>query len=333
MRNSRIVALALSPALALGLAVAPLTVATPAAHAAPAIPDNLPFFPAAQENPSVTVTREDGSPVTGPVHRGDVLLVHGQGFDPHANQGGFPMPVPPGTPNGVWVLYSAFPDQWKPSEGAPAETRTHPHSRMAWVLPDSSLAAIPSFPVDMHRTIAREAQPMNDDGTFTARVVVNPPENVPGNNWGIYVYAAGGSVNAAEEIYVPIEYSPEPGPNTPPTPRHDLQVSAAWLKQATDALRGGIATTGGADYTDAGAATFSRGADQGDGIRRYEGTVNPTAKFNIIDVAVRDPWLEPLGGGLWKVTAEVSKGNVGADEMVRVPLGVIRAGEDPVQIP
>lgn len=333
MRNPRILALALSPVVAVGVLTAPLTVAAPTAQAASSIPDDLPFFPETEENPSVTVTMEDGSPITGPVHRGDVLLVHGEGFDPNANQGGFPLPVPPGTPNGVWVLYSAFPDQWKPSEGAPAESRTHPHNRMAWVMPEGTLEAIPSWPVDMQRTIAREAQTMNEDGTFTARVEVNPPEETPGDNWGIYVYAAGGSVNAAEEIYVPIEYSAEPGPNTPADPTHDLNVSASWLEQVTDLVKGSITTTGGADYTDDGMVTFSRAADQGDGIRRYEGTVNPTAKYNIVDVAVRDPWLVPLGNDLWEVTAEVSKGNVGADEMVRVPLGVVYSTGDPVQIP
>ena len=67
----------------------------------PTIPDNN----QAQEHTRITVTTESGEPVTGPVHRGDVLLVHGSGFDPQANKGGFPIPVPPGTPNGcLWCI-------------------------------------------------------------------------------------------------------------------------------------------------------------------------------------------------------------------------------------
>ncbi|HJC60154.1 MAG TPA: HtaA protein, partial [Candidatus Dietzia intestinigallinarum] len=39
------------------------------------MPDDLPFFPAVQENPQITVTTEDGRPVDGlTVHRGDILL-------------------------------------------------------------------------------------------------------------------------------------------------------------------------------------------------------------------------------------------------------------------
>ena len=64
------------------------------------------------------------------MHRGDVLLVHGSGFDPNANRGGFVLPVPPGVPNGLFVLYGAFPEHWKPSEGVPGSVRTHPHD--AW---------------------------------------------------------------------------------------------------------------------------------------------------------------------------------------------------------
>lgn len=88
----------------------------------PTIPDNN----QAQEHTRITVTTESGEPVAGPVHRGDVLLVHGSGFDPQANKGGFPIPVPPGTPNGVFVVYSAFPEWWKPSENAPESHRKHP---------------------------------------------------------------------------------------------------------------------------------------------------------------------------------------------------------------
>lgn len=57
---------------------------TPSAHAAtPVIPDDLPIFPTVTENPQISVTFEDGTPVEGAtVHRGDVLLVHGIGFSP-----------------------------------------------------------------------------------------------------------------------------------------------------------------------------------------------------------------------------------------------------------
>lgn len=79
------------------------------------------------------------------------------------------------------------------------------------------MEAVPAVPVDMRRSIARQAQPMNADGSFTARVIVDPPEHTTGDNWGIYVYPGAGSVDARQEFFIPINYSPEPGPNTTPT--------------------------------------------------------------------------------------------------------------------
>lgn len=325
-------------ALAVALPFAPAVTAT--ASAAPTVPDDLPFFPEVREDPHVTVTTEDGRPVDGlTVHRGDVLLVHGTGFSPQANQGGFPLPVPPGVPNGVYALYSAFPDHWKPSEGAPSDARTHPHDRMAWVTPSGTLEAIPRTPVDMHRSIARVAQPMADDGSFTARIEVDPAETTPGGNWGVYVYAGAGSVNGAEEFYVPIDYSPEPGPATPPPATPDLVMDAGIVHQVTDALQGGINPRFGAAEQDGQRVSFTRDRDAeaaaDDGIRRYRGTVTATARFNLVEVAMKDPWIESRPDGSRVLTALVSQGHdVGADIMHRIELGTMgpvdAAGEQDV---
>lgn len=72
-------------------------------------------------------------------------------------------------PNGVWVLYSGFPDHWKPIEDAPSESRAHPHDRMAWVMPRGTLESVPGTLINMRATLARSAQPMNDDGSFDGR--------------------------------------------------------------------------------------------------------------------------------------------------------------------
>ena len=313
---------------AVALAVVVPFVPTVAASAGAAtIPDDLPFFPAVQESPQITVTTEDGRPVDGlTVHRGDVLLVHGTGFSPLANQGGFPLPVPPGTPNGVYVLYSAFPDHWEPSEGAPAEARSHPHDRMAWVGPDATFNAIPSAPIDMHRSISRVAQPMADDGSFTARIEVDPADTPPGENWGVYVYAGAGSINPAEEFYVPIAYSPEPGPNTPPEPTADLVLDAGLVHRVTETLQGGINPRFGAAKQDGERVSFTRDHDAeataGDSVQRYRGQITATARFNIVEVAMKDPWIETRADGTRVLTALVStRHDVGADIMHRVELG------------
>lgn len=310
-------------AAALLLPFTPALIGT--AAAAPVIPDNLPFFPEVHENPQVSVTTEDGRPVDGlTVHRGDVLLVHGTGFSPEANRGGFPLPVPPGTPNGVYVLYSGFGDAWKPSGGSPGEARTHPHDRMAWVTPPGTLQAIPKAPIDMHRSIARVAQPMNADGEFTARVVVDPPEETPGENWGVYVYPGAGSENPSEEFFIPIDFSPEPGPNTPPPAQPDLVLDAGLVYRATEAAQGGINPRFGAAKQPGERVSFTRSAAEAtDGITRYEGTVTATARFSMVEVSMKDPWIERRGDRS-VLTALVSNAyNVGADEMHRVELGTL----------
>src|SRR5699024_12114224 len=48
-------------------------------------------------------------------------------------------------------------------------------------------------------------------------------ETVPEDaRFGVYSYAAAGAVNPAEEIFVPVRFNPEPGPNTPTAPPQDL---------------------------------------------------------------------------------------------------------------
>lgn len=310
---------------------------TPSARATtPVIPDDLPLFPKVTENPQVSVTFEDGTPVDGAtVHRGDVLLVHGTGFSPEANQGGFPLPVPPGVPNGLYALYGAFPAHWKPSEGADPSTRTHPHDRMAWVMPEGTLDSIPAGAIDMRRSIARQEQRMNADGSFTARIVVDPPETTPGDNWGVYVYPGAGSINAAEELYIPLNYSPEPGPNTPAPPQPDLLLDAEVAFRFAEITKGGVNAKNGATKVDAHHVAFTRdaAAETGDGVRKYKGTVITTARFTLAEVAVADPWLIPQPDGSYLITGLISRSyNVGADEMVRVPLGIITATQTTDQV-
>lgn len=320
------VSAAAAAALFIGAGAAP-------AVAAPIIPDESPLFPTSDvvENPEIVVTHEDGTPVTGPVHRGDVLVVHGSGFDPGANRGGFPLPVPPGVPNGVWVMYSAFPDQWRPSEDAPSESRKHPHDRMAWVMPEGTLENVPATGINMRRTLAREAQPMADDGTFHARIVVDPPEPTPGDNYGVYVYAAGGSVNAKEEIYVPIPFSPEPGPNTPAPSSPDLAIEAGLIEKVADVAGGGIEADEGA-MKDGGTVTYTLVEDgidpaTGHGVVKYRGKADITARFSLVHVTVRDPWIESGPNGT-VVTAEVSRRyDSGPDSLVRMPIAVLESAE------
>lgn len=323
-RARRFLVGSLVPVTALSAAFATASVA---AADMPTVPDSV--FPAVTENPQAAVTFEDGTPVTDStvVHRGDVLLVHGTGFSPEANRGGFIMPIAPGVPNGVYVLYSGFGDEWRPSEGAPGEARTHPHDELAWVLPDTSLEALPQAPVDMRTPIARESQTMETDGTFVARLVVDPPATTPGDNFGVYIYPAAGSINAAEEIYVPIPFSPEPGANTPAEPTPDLVLDASVLDQVATTAGGKLVPRAGASVLEDSRIAYSRdgsGAADPDGTVRYRGTIHATARFTVADVVIKDPWIETREDGTRVLTAEVSDGyNTADDEVTRRELGTL----------
>lgn len=318
--------------LTIGIATA-LTLPTlnAPAVAAPTIPDDLPVFKDSQQANSKTeifVTTADGKPAEQTtVHRGDILYVYGSGFNPNGNKGGFPLPVAPGYPNGVWAFYGALDPYWRPSEGAPAENRSHPHDNMAWVMPKETMDGVPAA-LNMKRTLARTSQPMNDDGSFKARIVVDPPEQPAGNQYGVYVYSAGGSANPNEEHFIPINFDPSPGPSTPKPATKD----ARFTLNSLDELGTGLTKAGGGLKTKDGATRegdsvyFSLDSDErngeGYGITKYRGSIRGTIKFNMVDVVVRNPWLEHTPTGDF-VSIEVSRTlETGPDETrrIRVPV-------------
>ena len=95
----------------------------------------------------------------------------------------------------------------------------------------------------------------------------------------------------------------------------------------------------GAAEQDGQRVSFTRDRDAeaaaDDGIRRYRGTVTATARFNLVEVAMKDPWIEPRPDGSRALTALVSqRHDVGADIMHRVELGTLGAegatGRQPV---
>ena len=331
--------LAGSAVASLAVAATLVAIAPSASAVTPVVPDTVPnlvdplsnFQPKPPRNtyqPHIEVTFADGRPVAGrQVHRGDELIIRGTGFDPAANRGGFPLPVPPGVPNGVYALYGAFPQHWRPSEGAPASTRAHPHDNIAWVTPPGTLAAIPHHGIDMRRSIARQATPMDAAGNFRARIIVDPPAETPGDNWGVYVYPAAGSVNAPEEIFIPIDFSEEPGPNTPPPARPDLEISVSRLEHFFEALGGGARTKAGALGPQDGKVFFTRMEDSEQGLPRYRGEVHLTARFSLMHIVVRQLHFERRGD-IELITAEVSRRpDVGPDELIRVPIAVVTGQE------
>ncbi|GAA4819120.1 HtaA domain-containing protein [Tomitella cavernea] len=322
-RGSRAAASAL---LAAAVAAAPALVPATAVAAQPPSAEQQTV-----EQPGIEVFAADGTTPLGgtAVRSGDTIVVKGHGFDPRANTEGLPLPVLPGTPHGVFVAFGAFAPQWRPSQGAPSDARDGQNrSATAWVMTDEALGAVPDVPFDLRRTIRQQWAPMDDDGSFTARLTVAPPAAAPdGARYGVYSYAAAGAVNAEEELFVPVRFDPAPGPNTPVPPEPDLVwgFSPGFDGLVTDTLMGAADGDDGAAVRDDGRWTFrSAGADvdpaTGFGTARYEGTVVLSTKFHLLEIAVSDPWIEFTPDGTW-LSAETSTGAmVGTDSMSRVRL-------------
>ncbi|WP_083933714.1 HtaA domain-containing protein [Kribbella catacumbae] len=148
---------------------------------------------------------------TSEVAEGEELTVKGTGFDPAANKS-LRVPVTPGEPAGVYVVFGSFAETWKPSTGADATTRTLLDTK--WPLPQASFEQVGrDFPNQLPRLVK-----LNPDGTFELKLKAKKaPENP--RNYGVYTYPGGGATNADHELAVPVAFTTgggDPSPGTPP---------------------------------------------------------------------------------------------------------------------
>ncbi|MFD1813223.1 HtaA domain-containing protein [Rhodococcus gannanensis] len=269
------------------------------------------------------------------VHEGDRIVVRGTGFDPDANTSGLPVPVPPGVPHGTFVTFGAFAPDWRPSEGAPSDARVgQQRSATAWVMSDDALGRVPDAPFDFRRTIRQQWVPLADDGSFTATLsVTKPATTAPDAVYGVYTYAAADAVNAAEELSVPVNFDPTPGPNAPVPPQQDLVwgLAPGYRDLVKNSLQGSVTGSDGASVRADGRLTFELdGTDvdpsTGLGTVRYRGTVVSFTRFHLAEIALANPWIEFTERGTF-LTAETSDGNmVGTDTMHRIRFAQLDTG-------
>ncbi|MFG1781752.1 HtaA domain-containing protein [Rhodococcus oryzae] len=271
----------------------------------------------------------DGTTALGDtaVHEGDRIVVRGTGFDPQANTGGLPVPVPPGVPHGTFVTFGAFAPQWRPSEDAPAQARVgQQRSATAWVMSEDALNRVPDAPFDFRRTIRQQLVPLAGDGSFTAALTVKKPATAaPDAVYGVYTYAAADAVNAAEELSVPVNFDPAPGPNAPTPPAQDLlwALAPGYTELVHRGTQGSVVGSDGGTVRKDGRLAFElESADvdpsTGLGTVRYRGTVVSFTRFHLAEIALADPWIEFTPEGTF-LSAETSEGNmVGTDAMSRI---------------
>jgi hypothetical protein len=158
-------------------------------------------------SPSIEVFLADGrTPATGKALKaGDTVVVKGSGYDPAANIGGRGVPIPKDLPQGTYVVFGNFASAWQPSTGAASSTRSV--GAQVWALSEGVLNQVPQ---QYQGAIRAQWVDIADDGTFQATLTLKDAAATPGS-YGIYTYAAGGVVNAAQEQSVALNYGDAAG--------------------------------------------------------------------------------------------------------------------------
>lgn len=198
--------------------------------------------------PALSVYLADGvTPLAGhTVDVGDTLVVAGTGYDPAANIGGRGVPIPSTLPQGTYVVFGSFAEQWRPSEGASSAARKVTSQK--WALAESVLDQVPS---QYQSAIRSQWTPIAPDGSFRTTLTVTESTAPPvGGTYGVYTYPAGGVTNAAQELGVPVTLTPPPS----------IDVSVPTATQA-DGATVRVVGSDFADVTGAYAAVIEKGTE------------------------------------------------------------------------
>lgn len=181
---------------------------------------------------AIEVFLADGiTPAAGArLHAGDKIVVKGTGYDPTANVGGRGVPIPSDLPQGTYVVFGNFAATWQPSQGAPSSARSV--GAQAWALADGVLAQVPA---QYQGAIRAQRVDISADGSFQVTLTLKDTAGTPGT-YGVYTYAAGGVVNAAQERSIALDYRIAPTLTTTvtaATAEDGLTVAAAATKLGT----------------------------------------------------------------------------------------------------
>ena len=251
---------------------------------------------------AIKIYLADGTTPVGQtqLHPGDTVVVKGTGFDPNANTGGLPVPVPPGVPHGTFITFGKFDQNWRPSKGAPESARTTDRSKTKWAISTDALNKVPDVPFDLRRTVRQQAVTLHPDGAFTAKVTLSTPKDAPANGrWGIYTFGAADAVNASQELYVSINYSTAPGPNTPKPAERDLVwgYSPDFYSTFAERTQGAVVGKDGASVSNRklGYELTANTVRNGSGELRYQGTVVAYTRFHLYEIALADPIIRVNG--------------------------------------
>ncbi|WP_152192617.1 HtaA domain-containing protein [Georgenia satyanarayanai] len=159
--------------------------------------------------PAIEVLAADGVTPVGdaPLTYGDTIVVRGTGFDPAGNVGGRGVPIPSTLPQGTYVVFGSFTDQWRPSQDAPSSNRVI--GAQKWALAEGVLDQVPP---SFQGAIRGQWVDIAEDGSFTAELTLGGlgkawPQD---GTFGVYTYGAGGVKNPAQELSAPLNFLPGP---------------------------------------------------------------------------------------------------------------------------
>ncbi len=279
------------------------------------------------------------------VREGDQLVVRGTGFDPYANvpantTGG--VPIPNSLPQGAFAVFGHFAAEWRPSEGVPSTQRKIDNSARTWLLAEDTLEAIPNNAPTYFQNVIRgqwtELDP--ETGSFEWTVTLKAPaEPLENGNYGIYTYAGGAGqvTNAAQELYVPINFTTEPenpggGEEEPATGGLIWSFKSSWNFYLNNIANGTTTVSNGATQGANGQIGYVQveggdyDADTGLGTIRYQGLVRYVSTQHGFDIVLSDPWVV-FGEDGATITANVSRTDTsGVSDLVRITVASIDAG-------
>src|SRR5690625_2934242 len=183
--------------------------------------------------PAVEVFAADGvtPPEGAEVTWGDTVVERGTGFDPAGNVGGRGMPIPSDLPQGTYVVFGMFAEQWRPSQGAPSSARSVGSQK--WALAREVLDQVP---VGFRGAIEAQWAEVGPDGSFETTLTIAEPEDgwtVADGVLGVYTYAAGGVVNPDQELAVPLTVVDERVPQLEVSPTENLSYGTVVTVRGT----------------------------------------------------------------------------------------------------
>ncbi|GAA1317066.1 HtaA domain-containing protein [Leucobacter albus] len=292
-------------------------------------------------NPAITVTLPNGTPYTNQeLREGDKLVVKGTGFDPYANLPENPaggMPIPNSLPQGTFVVFGSFANEWQPSKGAAGATRTMHKDSRKWALAEDTLEAVPA---QFRETIRKEWVEIDPaTGAFEATLTLHTPESpLEGGTFGVYTYAggAGQAANAAQELQLPVNYktkTTEPEVPVETVGGLDWAFNTGWNGYVRFVAGGTITGSKGATTDASGLTNYTqvKGGNYdpktGIGSIHYEGTVRYQSQAHGFDIAIKDPRITFTSATVAELSAEISNTDTaGVGSMSRVVMAKIAPG-------